>query len=103
MAESTAKDNRSACHYILGVNYLHKEVKTHNSAADLEEHKSSRSVHRDTMKLILMFVLVFSLGILTVMAAKIPQHDESGEPALSDDPSGTNREKRSPGLFNCIY
>lgn len=56
-----------------------------------------------TMKLMLIFVFVFSLGILTLLAEKIPQHRESGERALSDDSSGINREKRSPGVFNFFY
>lgn len=71
------------------------------------------------MKLMLMFVFVFSLGILTLMAEKIPQHDESGEPDLNaeslgkqnSDPSGTYRvaslkrgvQKNHLGLLNCFY
>ena len=40
------------------------------------------------MKLILILVFVFSLGVLTPLAENIPQHDEAArDPASNDDPS----------------
>jgi len=44
------------------------------------------------MKLILIVVFVFSLGVLTPLAEKIPQHDETEESASNNDPSLTYRD-----------
>lgn len=62
------------------------------------------------MKLILLFVFVFSLDIMTLMAAKIPGHEGGNVPVSNDGALTTYQvaslkreiQKRRAGLGDCF-
>ena len=64
-----------------------------------------------TMNLILLIVFVFSLDMMTLMAAKIPQHEEPKVSTMNDDALATYHvallkrgiQKRSAGLGDCFF
>ena len=59
------------------------------------------------MKLTLAFVLISSLGILTLLAEKIPQYEARQAATSNEDASGTYRgvsQKRGiSGLYDFLY
>lgn len=72
---------------------------------------TSEAISCVTMKLIILFVFVFSLDIMTLMAAKIPRH-EDGKVPVSNGGALTSYhvaslergiQKRSAGLGDCFY
>ena len=58
------------------------------------------------MKSMLIFVFVFSLGVPTLLAAKILQHEDRESLASNDDPSSYRgaslKRGLTSGLSNCV-